>query len=157
MLYSKVIDPSVKNFRSLTDGIDHRWKNFYFWPIISTIGLRFFFLMTTIDLINVFYRQSIIGIDPINVFFTIGAQLCSQVSHSKHLVRAVLSRQTCFGSSLLEALSWFSALAVLLLLTCPGCFWLSCQSCVHTSQIGNRTWKTECKTMLLTALLLFGS
>jgi hypothetical protein len=32
--------------------------------------------MTTIDLIDVFCRQSIIGIDPIDVFFTIGAQLC---------------------------------------------------------------------------------
>jgi hypothetical protein len=31
------------------------------------------FLLTTIDQINVFCRQSIIGIDPINVFFTIGA------------------------------------------------------------------------------------
>jgi hypothetical protein len=30
----------------------------------------------TIDLIDVFCRQSIIGIDPITVFFTIGAQLC---------------------------------------------------------------------------------
>jgi hypothetical protein len=39
---------------------------------------RFFFLMTTIDLIDVFCRQSIIGIDPIDVFFTIGAQLCLQ-------------------------------------------------------------------------------
>jgi hypothetical protein len=29
----------------------------------------------TIDLIDVFCRQSIIGIDPIDVFFTIGAQL----------------------------------------------------------------------------------
>jgi hypothetical protein len=32
--------------------------------------------MTTIDLIDGFYRQSIIGIDPIDVFLTIGAQLC---------------------------------------------------------------------------------
>ncbi len=32
--------------------------------------------MTTIDLIDGFYRQSIIGIDPIVVFLTIGAQLC---------------------------------------------------------------------------------
>ncbi len=35
--------------------------------------------MTTIDLIDVFCRQSIIGIDPIEVFLTIGAQLCRQV------------------------------------------------------------------------------
>ncbi len=28
MLYTKGIDPSVKTFRSLTDGIDHRWKKF---------------------------------------------------------------------------------------------------------------------------------
>jgi hypothetical protein len=33
--------------------------------------------MTTINLIDVFCLQSIIGIDPINVFLTIGAQLCS--------------------------------------------------------------------------------
>jgi hypothetical protein len=31
--------------------------------------------MTTIDLIDVFCRQSIIGINPIDVFLTIGAQL----------------------------------------------------------------------------------
>jgi hypothetical protein len=34
--------------------------------------------MTTIDLIDVFCRQSIIGIDPIDVFLTIGAQLCCE-------------------------------------------------------------------------------
>jgi hypothetical protein len=34
--------------------------------------------MTTIDLIDVFFRQSIIGIDPIDVFLTIGAHLWSQ-------------------------------------------------------------------------------
>ncbi len=31
--------------------------------------------MTTIDLIDIFCRQSIIGIDPIDVLLTIGAQL----------------------------------------------------------------------------------
>jgi hypothetical protein len=31
--------------------------------------------MTTIDLIDVFCRQSIIGIDPVDVFLSIGAQL----------------------------------------------------------------------------------
>jgi hypothetical protein len=36
--------------------------------------------MTTIDLIDVFCRQSIIGIDPIDVFLTIGAQLWSSPS-----------------------------------------------------------------------------
>jgi hypothetical protein len=35
--------------------------------------------MTTIDLIDSFCRQSIIGIDPIDVFLTIGAQLCISV------------------------------------------------------------------------------
>jgi hypothetical protein len=39
-----------------------------------------FFLMTTIDLIDVFCRQSIIGINPINIFFSIGDQLCRQVA-----------------------------------------------------------------------------
>jgi hypothetical protein len=36
--------------------------------------MKIFFLMTTIDLIDVFCRQSNIGIDPIDVFLTIGAQ-----------------------------------------------------------------------------------
>ncbi len=75
MLYTKGIDPSVKTFRSLTDGIDQRWKKFDFW-FYRSIGLRFFFLMMTIDLIDVFCPQSIIGINPIDVFLTIGAQLC---------------------------------------------------------------------------------
>ncbi len=76
MLYTKGIDPSVKTFRSLTGGIDQQWKKFDFWPILSIHRLKIFFLMMTIDLIDVFCRQSIISIDPIDVFFTIGAQLC---------------------------------------------------------------------------------
>jgi hypothetical protein len=36
--------------------------------------------MTTIDLIDVFCCKSTIGIDPIDVFLTIDAQLCSLVS-----------------------------------------------------------------------------
>jgi hypothetical protein len=51
-------------------------KNLIFYQFYRSIGLRFFFLMTTIDLIDSFCRQSIIGIDPIDVFLTIGAQLC---------------------------------------------------------------------------------
>jgi hypothetical protein len=39
--------------------------------------------MTTIDLIDVFCRQSIIGIDPIDVFLTIGAQLWLWVSRQR--------------------------------------------------------------------------
>jgi hypothetical protein len=35
--------------------------------------------MMTIDLIDVFFRQSIIGIDPIDVFLTIGAHLWQPV------------------------------------------------------------------------------
>ncbi len=69
-----------------------------------SIGLRFFFLMTTIDLIDVFCRQSIIGIDPIDVFLTIGAQLWRllpfkfgdnprQVSFAKHARRFQQSAQ----------------------------------------------------------------
>jgi hypothetical protein len=50
-------------------------KNLIFDQLYRSIGLRFFFLMTTIDLIDVFCLQSIIGIDPIDVFLTIGAQL----------------------------------------------------------------------------------
>jgi hypothetical protein len=48
-------------------------KNLIFDRLYRSIG---FFFMTTIDLIDVFCRQSIIGIDPIDVFLTIGAQLC---------------------------------------------------------------------------------
>jgi hypothetical protein len=51
-------------------------KNLIFDRFYRSIGLRFFFLMTTIDIIDIFCRQSIIGIDPIDVFLTIGAQLC---------------------------------------------------------------------------------
>jgi hypothetical protein len=70
MLYTKGIDLSVKNVRSLTDSIDHRWKNLIFDRLYRPIGLRFLFILMTIDLIDVFCRQSIIGIDPINVFLT---------------------------------------------------------------------------------------
>ncbi len=85
MLYTKSIDPSVKNLRSLTDSIDHRWKKFDFLLIVLIHWLKIFFLLTTIDLIDVFFRQSIIDIDPIDVFLTIGAHLCTQLSISLHL------------------------------------------------------------------------
>ncbi len=55
-------------------------KNLIFDRFYRSIRLGFFFLMTTISLIDVFCRQSIIGIDPIDVFLTIGAQLWFQVS-----------------------------------------------------------------------------
>jgi hypothetical protein len=55
-------------------------KKLIFDRFYRSIGLRFFFLMTTIDLFDVFCHQSIIGIDPIDVFFTIGAQLCLLLS-----------------------------------------------------------------------------
>jgi hypothetical protein len=61
-------------------------KNFIFDQFYRSIGLRFFFLMTTIDLINVFCCQSIIVIDPIDVFFTIGAQLCQRTDHNAGLL-----------------------------------------------------------------------
>jgi hypothetical protein len=51
-------------------------KNLIFDRFYRSIGLRFVFLMTTINLIDAFCRQSIIGIDPIDVFLIIGAQLC---------------------------------------------------------------------------------
>ncbi len=57
MLYTKGVDSSVKNVRSLTDGIDHPCKKFAFWPIVSIHRLKIFFLLTTIDLINVFCHQ----------------------------------------------------------------------------------------------------
>ncbi len=56
----------------------HRLKILEVWPIVSIHWFKIFFLMTTIDLIDVFCRQLIIDIDPIDVFLTIGAQLCQQ-------------------------------------------------------------------------------
>ncbi len=44
-------------------------KNLNFWPIVSIHRLKIFFLLTTIDLIEVFCCQSIIFINPINVFW----------------------------------------------------------------------------------------
>jgi hypothetical protein len=44
-------------------------KNLIFDQFYQSIGLRFFSLVTTIDLIDVFCCQSIIGIDPIDFFF----------------------------------------------------------------------------------------
>ncbi len=74
----------------------HRLKILEVWPMVSiigeknlifdrlyrSIGFRFFFRMMTIDLIDVFCRYSIIGLDPIDVFFTLGAQLCFRYSSS---------------------------------------------------------------------------
>ncbi len=42
--------------------------------------LRMFFLLKTLDLADVFCRQMILGIDPIDVFLAIGAPLCSERS-----------------------------------------------------------------------------
>ncbi len=75
MLYTNGIDPFVKNFRSLTDSIDHWFKKFDFWPIVLIHLLKIFFLLTTIDLIDGFCHQSNIDIDPDNVFSNIGAHL----------------------------------------------------------------------------------
>ncbi len=56
--------------------------------------------MTTIDLIDSFCRQSIIGIDPIDVFLTIGAQLCTHpwVGGSPCLVNSVARKLNGGGS-----------------------------------------------------------
>jgi hypothetical protein len=51
-------------------------KKIDFDSLYQTIGLRFLFLLMTIDLINVFCRPWNIGIDPIDVFLTISAHLC---------------------------------------------------------------------------------
>jgi hypothetical protein len=59
-------------------------KNLIFDRLYQFIGLRYFFLLTTIDLIDVFCRQSIIGIDPIDVFLTIGAQLWCPLPTAHH-------------------------------------------------------------------------
>jgi hypothetical protein len=56
-------------------------KKLNFDRFYRSIGLRFCFLMTTID-------QSIIGIDPIDVFFTIGAQLWSSVTYAGSTYKA---------------------------------------------------------------------
>ncbi len=47
----------VTNFRSLTDSINHQWKKFVFWLIVSIHQLNIFFLLTTIDLSEVFCRH----------------------------------------------------------------------------------------------------
>jgi hypothetical protein len=51
--------------------------------------------MTTIDLIDSFCRQSIIGIDPIDVFLTIGAQLCSTAASAAFVLRMTLNFKLC--------------------------------------------------------------
>ncbi len=91
MLYSKGFDPSVKNCTSLTIGE----KNLIFNRLYRSISLRFFFLLMTIDLIDIFCHQSIIGIDPVNVFLAIGAQLCTEVAWL-YLYCNILHRQTFF-------------------------------------------------------------
>ncbi len=62
MLYTKGIDQLVKNF-SLVKFF------FIFDRLYRSIGLRFFFLLMTIDVIDIFCCQSIIGNDTIDVFF----------------------------------------------------------------------------------------
>jgi hypothetical protein len=74
MLATDSIDLLVKKFSFLTDSIN-RSKKKKFSSIKSNHWLKIFFLLKIIDLINVFYSYSIIGIDPINVFFAIGAHL----------------------------------------------------------------------------------
>ncbi len=69
MLYTKGIDPSVKNFRSLTNSLDHLWKKADFWQIVSIHRLKIFVSSDNHQSNQCFCRQSIIGIDPIEDFF----------------------------------------------------------------------------------------
>ncbi len=68
MLYTKGIDPSGKNVRSLTDSIDHRWKKFDFWPI-SIHWLKIVFSSDDHRSSPCFCHQLLVGIDLIDVFF----------------------------------------------------------------------------------------
>jgi hypothetical protein len=66
--------------KSFTESIDHWWKIFDFFTECIDPSAKDCFLPMTIDQIDVFCRQSIIGINPIDVFFTIGAQQCIYLS-----------------------------------------------------------------------------
>ncbi len=65
----------LKKFPFFTNSIDHRFEKKFCFSIELNHRLRIFFLLKTIDLIDVFYSKLIIGIDQINIFFAIGAQL----------------------------------------------------------------------------------
>jgi hypothetical protein len=81
-IYTYTIDGSlpIVSIHRLT--IVHFWSivsiigppQIFFWPIVSNHRLKTFF-KKTIDLIDVFYSPSIIGIDLIDVFFAIGGHL----------------------------------------------------------------------------------
>jgi hypothetical protein len=80
MLATDSIDPSVKIFFIFDRKYRSSVRKKKFFDRIKPSAQDFFFHLKTIDLIDVFYRQSIIGIDLIDVFFAIGAQLCWQGS-----------------------------------------------------------------------------
>jgi hypothetical protein len=68
--------------------------------------------MTTIDLIDVFFRQSIIGIDPIDVFLTIGAHLCqyaSEESKAEDVVTTEVNLVAMYDEALYFRLSKLSS------------------------------------------------
>jgi hypothetical protein len=70
-----------------TDSMDPSFYNFKFFPILSSICseillyqivMKIFFLLLNIDLVDNFYRSSMIGIDPIDVLFAIGNHLAAR-------------------------------------------------------------------------------
>ncbi len=85
MLATNSIYLLVNNFSFLTYSIDHRSENKNFSSIKSNHQLKIFFLLKIIDLIDVFYSLSIIGIDLIDVFFAIGAHLWVVLPSGSHL------------------------------------------------------------------------
>ncbi len=88
MVKSVTIAKTLKgqlNFNRITEGST---------PIVSIHQFKIFFLLTTIDLIDVFCRQSVIGIDRINVFLTIGGHYddcyCSKLNTTDDSCRQLL-------------------------------------------------------------------
>jgi hypothetical protein len=87
MLATDSIDPSVKNFSFLTDSIHHQFEKKYFFSIESNQRLKIFFLLKTIDLIDVFFTVNQLSVLIQSMFFSaIGAHLCyaasSEVAYS---------------------------------------------------------------------------
>ncbi len=75
MLYTNGINPSVKNFRSFTNSINHWQNNIDFWPIVLIYRLTIFFLLTTINLINVFFVNQLTILIQL-IFLAINTHLC---------------------------------------------------------------------------------
>ncbi len=105
MLYTNGINPLVKNFRSLTDSIDHRFK-IDFLPIVSIHWLKIFF--TTIDLINVFAVNRLSVSIQSMFFFTIGAHLCLSLITARKLVWIIKNPDRTYRSTDSSQIVWIT-------------------------------------------------